>query len=104
MVLDRSGKRQTLGQLWGSAMGLVWAPDGSEILFTGTPSVLRGRFMPLIFPGTNDCWRACRECFTSMTWHGWAHVIRPGYTAFGTCFRDGEAAASAIFRGSIIRI
>jgi len=38
MVLDRSGKRQTLGQLWGSAMGLVWSPDGSEILFTGAPT------------------------------------------------------------------
>src|SRR5271155_5541140 len=38
METDLNGKRQTLGGIWGSTLGLAWSHDGGEILFTGAPT------------------------------------------------------------------
>jgi Tol biopolymer transport system component len=35
-VVDLAGNKKTLSQGWGSAQGLAWAPDGTEIWFTST--------------------------------------------------------------------
>ncbi len=37
-IVDRSGKRRAISELFESAQGLCWSRDGSEILFTATKS------------------------------------------------------------------
>jgi hypothetical protein len=37
VVLDRTGKAQTLGRRWSTMFGLAWSPDDSEVWFTGGP-------------------------------------------------------------------
>jgi Tol biopolymer transport system component len=37
-IIDRAGHKKTLSQLFVSAQGLAWAPDGTEVWFTATTS------------------------------------------------------------------
>ena len=43
-VVDSSGKKQHLGEKWGSVQGLAWTPDGKEIWSTGA-TVGFGRYL-----------------------------------------------------------
>ena len=43
-VVDSSGRKQRLGEKWGSVQGLAWAPDGREIWSTGA-TVGFGRYL-----------------------------------------------------------
>jgi serine/threonine protein kinase len=43
-VVDSSGKKQRLGDKWGSVQGLAWTPDGHEIWSTGA-TVGFGRYL-----------------------------------------------------------
>jgi Tol biopolymer transport system component len=36
-VVDRSGKKKTLSELFATLQGIAWSPDGSEVWFTAAP-------------------------------------------------------------------
>ena len=45
VVVDRSGKKNTLSRGWKALFGLAWSPDGEEVWFTGT----RGDAYPALY-------------------------------------------------------
>jgi Tol biopolymer transport system component len=80
-VVDAGGGRRTLSSNWGGVMGLVWSPDGREILFSGTadqqaPAIfstdISGVVRPILKMATaiaiSDISRDGRALFTSRTW------------------------------------